>query len=49
LPMPKINIIMVESGIPQISLSKKDWKLREDIVFLNHGSYGSCPRAFIEE
>jgi isopenicillin-N epimerase len=30
-------------------LSKKDFLLREDIVFLNHGSYGSCPKVILEE
>ena len=31
------------------NLTKKDFRLREDIVFLNHGSYGACPKEFIEE
>ena len=33
--------------IPEISLTKKDFKLREDVIFLNHGSYGACPRAIL--
>lgn len=35
--------------LPEIKLSKKDFKLREDIQFLNHGSYGACPKAMLEE
>ena len=35
--------------LPEIKLSKKDYKLREDIHFLNHGSYGACPKAMLDE
>jgi isopenicillin-N epimerase len=30
-------------------LSKDDFKLRKDIHFLNHGSYGACPKILLDE
>lgn len=30
-------------------LSHSDFLLREDIVFLNHGSFGACPRVILDE
>lgn len=38
-----------EPVLPEITLSKKDYRLREDIIFLNHGSFGACPKALLEE
>ena len=29
-------------------LTRKDFVLRDDIVFLNHGSFGSCPTYLLE-
>lgn len=30
-------------------LNRSDFLLRDDIVFLNHGSFGACPRPILEE
>ena len=30
-------------------LQRSDFLLREDIIFLNHGSFGACPRAILDE
>lgn len=30
-------------------LSQSDFLLRDDIVFLNHGSFGACPRVILDE
>ena len=35
--------------LPPIKLSKVDFKLRKDIHFLNHGSYGACPKVILDE
>ena len=35
--------------IPEIKLCKADFKLRKDIHFLNHGSYGACPKVMLDE
>lgn len=30
-------------------LSRSDFLLRDDVVFLNHGSFGACPRVILDE
>lgn len=30
-------------------LSKDNFNLRKDIHFLNHGSYGACPKILLDE
>jgi isopenicillin-N epimerase len=35
-------------GWPTCSAAKKHWPLSEKIVFLNHGSFGACPRVVLE-
>ena len=30
-------------------LSRADFILREDVIFLNHGSFGACPRVILDE
>ena len=34
---------------PKKSELMKHWQLDEDVVFLNHGSFGACPKFIIEE
>jgi hypothetical protein len=47
----KNSLILLFSRLelPEIKISKKDFKLREDIHFMNHGSYGACPKVMLEE